>query len=306
MPLKVVGIPCDWGAGMPGGAAGVEGWYYVGLSYKHLAWLRATHYRLLPSISQPIWIQDQTHLYARRIEYWQGFSQEIQTQLKQLWDPSASYLFLTGDHSWSGCLLPFLCNQVEDLLVVWIDAHADFHTPATTPSGNLHGMPLAMVTGLNNQRFHPVPSETWQRWEALVQPCLQPANLFLVGLRSYEPPENEILETHQIPVFTSEAIHQQGIAPILEAIRTRVTPKTTLYISLDVDVWDPSFARATTSPAPGGLSIGSVRALLHELLSWPQTRFVEVTEINPLLDQGHDTLLYAYGTVRPFIERDPS
>ncbi len=304
MGLKVIAIPCDWGAGMPGGAAGVDGWYHVGLGYKHLAWLGAEHHRLAPSIPQAVWTQDQAHVYARRMEYWQAFAEELEAQLAQLWNSEASYLFLTGDHSWSGCILPFIRQRVADLLVLWIDAHADFHTPATTPSGNIHGMPLAMVTGLNTQRFLPVPADTWRRWEACVRPCLKPEDLILIGLRSYEPPEYELVQRHQIQTFTSEFMHQHGTFPILEAIRARLRPETVLYVSFDVDVWDPSFARGTTSPAPGGLSIATVRTLLHELLSWPQTRFVEVTEINPLLDQGHDTLLYAYGTVRPFIERE--
>jgi len=304
MACKVVSIPCDWGAGVPGGAAGVDGWHYLGLAYKHLAWLEATHYRLTPSLQEVVWTAPHRHLFAKRLEYWDTFARELEAHLPALWNDSDRYLFLTGDHSWNAKILSFLRQVTSHLIVVWIDAHADLHTPGTTPSGHIHGMPLAMLTGLNTERLNPTPPETWTLWENHLKPCIAPENLFLVGLRSYEPAEGQIIQKYlSQTTFTSETLHKQGVTPVIEAIRARLQPDTSLYISFDVDVWDPSFARGTGSPAPGGLSIAAIRTLLQELLQWPQTRFVEVTEINPLLDQGHETLLYAYGTIRPYLER---
>lgn len=304
MACRIVSISCDWGAGAPGGAAGVDGWQYVGLAYKHLAWLEAHHVRLAPTRPEPVWVAPHKHVFAKRLEYWDQFATELQTTLPTLYTENDRYLFLTGDHSWNAKILSFLKEVTPHLIVLWIDAHADFHTPGTTPSGHIHGMPLAMVTGLNTERFHPVPAETWHLWEKHYQPFLPPENLFLIGLRSYEPPENQIIQNYLAETtFTSEKIHKEGISPILEAIKKRLRPDTAIYVSFDVDVWDPSFARGSGSPAPGGLSIAATRTLLQEVLLWPQTRFVEVTEINPLLDHGHDTLLYAYGTIRPYLER---
>jgi arginase len=131
---------------------------------------------------------------------------------------------------------------------------------------------------------------------------LGPDQLLFVGLRSYEPPELEILQKHQVPFVTAEELHREGVAPALAAARALAERCEVLYVSFDVDVWDPSFARGTTSPAVGGLSIAQTRLLLGEVLSWPITRFLEVTEINPLLDRENQTALYAYGTIRPFIE----
>jgi arginase len=305
MVCKVVSIPCDWGAGVPGGAAGVEGWHYMGLAYYHLAWLEAEHHRIVPATREAVWIAPHRHVFARRLEYWDLFANELTSHLNALWESERRYLFLTGDHSWSTKVISFLRGVTRDLVVVWIDAHSDFHTPGTTPSGHIHGMPLAMLTGLNAERFHPVPEDTWALWAKHAKPCLSSEDLFLVGVRSHEPPEGQILQTY-LPeaTFTSEAIHARGVRPVIEAIQRRMRPETSLYISFDVDVWDPSFARGTGSAAPGGLSIAATRTLLNELLQWPQTRYVEVTEINPLLDHGHETLTYAYGTVRPYLERE--
>ncbi|MCX7606295.1 MAG: arginase family protein [Bacteroidia bacterium] len=301
MALQVVAVACDWGAGQPGGMAGVLGWYHLGLYYKHLAWIEAHHHCLLPKVNRSVWVETGPHVYARRFEPWLAFAEEVRQHVQTL-SPAEPILFLTGDHSWAGVILPTLASRVGTLGVIWIDAHADFHNPATSPSGNLHGMPMALATGLNTHRYHPVPDNTWKLWESAIQATIQPSNILFIGLRSYEPPEMELIQAHQIPFFTSEAIIQEGVKPALEAAQALAERCDALYVSFDVDVWDPSFARGTGSPAAGGLSIGQVRSLLDELLSWPKTLFLEVTEINPLLDRENQTALYAYGSIRSFID----
>ncbi|GIV24815.1 MAG: arginase [Bacteroidia bacterium] len=301
MGLQVVAILCDWGAGQLGGSAGVAGWYHWALHYKHLAWIAAKHQALIPANGMQAWLGTGQHAYAHRLEWWVPFAEQVRQAVEAL-PLDEKTLFLTGDHSWAGVILPRLARRVGRLGVIWIDAHLDLHNPATSPSGNLHGMPLAMATGLNTQRYHPLPQATWDLWQAQVDPVLAPADLLFVGVRSYEPPEMEIVQAHQIPCFTAQRLHQQGIEEALEAARALAERCDALYVSFDVDVWDPSFARGTTSPAAGGLSIAHTRAFLAEVLLWPQTRFVEVTEINPLLDQANQTGLYAYGTIRPFID----
>ncbi len=302
MPLTVIAIACDWGASQPGGAAGVQSWYYLALHYKHLAWLQAEHYYLAPTNYSHPWVDGGRHAYAHRLEAWEAFAEQVEAQVRPL--PLATpTLFLTGDHSWSGVLLRLLAEKVPSLGVIWLDAHADLHNPATSPSGNLHGMPLAMVTGINTHRIHPLPEETWRRWQQQVRPTVPPENLLLVGLRSYEEPELSLIQAHQIPHFTAAELHAKGIGPAIEAARALAQRCEALYISFDVDVWDPSIAKGTGTPAVGGLSIAQVRSFLEEVFQWPQTRYVEVTEINPLLDCTNQTALYAYGTVRPFVDK---
>lgn len=304
MSLRVVAIACDWGAGQPGGAAGVQSWYALGLYYKHLAWIEAHHHWLCPNTDSPVWIETGPHVYARRLEPWLTFAEQVRQTSGSL-PLDERVLFLTGDHSWAGCILPALVQRIGRVGVLWIDAHADLHTPATSPSGNLHGMSLAMVTGINTESFHPVPAATREQWEKLVQPVIHPEDIVLVGLRSYEPPEIDLIHQHSIPHFLATDIARDGMTPVLQAVEQLLAKTDALYISLDVDVWDPSFARGTGTPAPGGLSIAQVRTLLQELLMHEKVRFVEVTEINPLLDRDNQTALFAYGTVRPFIDGEP-
>lgn len=302
MPITVIALACDWGAGQPGGVAGVQSWYHLALHYKHLAWLHGEHHYIAPSTYTHPWLDAGSHAYAHRFEAWEGFAQQVEAYLTPLPLDTAT-LFLTGDHSWAGVLLPILAEKVRSLGVLWVDAHADLHNPATSPSGNLHGMALALATGISTQRVHPLPESTWQKWQQHVHFAIPPENLLLLGLRSYEDPEIHLIQTHQIPHFTAAELHTRGIEPALEAARALAQRCEVLYVSLDVDVWDPSVARGTGTPAVGGLSIAQVRGILEEVLQWPQTRYVEVTEINPLLDYTNQTALYAYGTVRPFVDR---
>lgn len=302
MAFTVIALACDWGAGQPGGAAGVQSWYHLALHYKHLAWLQAEHHYLAPPIYSHPWVDAGSHAYAYRLEAWEAFAQQVEAHLRPLPLPGPT-LFLTGDHSWAGVLLPLLAEKVRSLGILWLDAHADLHNPATSPSGNLHGMPLALVTGINTQRIHPLPESTWQKWHQRVRAAIPPENLLLLGLRSYEEPEMHLIQAHQIPYFTADDLHRKGIEPALEAARALAQRCEALYVSFDVDVWDPSIARGTGTPAVGGLSIAQVRGILEEVFQWPQTRYVEATEINPFLDYTNQTALYAYGTVRPFVDR---
>ncbi|MCS7188997.1 MAG: arginase family protein [Bacteroidia bacterium] len=301
MPLQVVGIACDWGGAQPGGAAGVISWYYLGLHYKHLAWIEADHYLLRPADDLIVWLSTGSHVYARRLESWVGFAEEVRRQVSML-SLDRRTLFLTGDHSWAGVILPVLAEKFPEIGVIWIDAHADLHNPATSPSGNLHGMALALATGLNRHRYHPIPEATWEIWERQVKAAIPPQNLLFVGLRSYEPPEMEIIHSHNIVHFTSEVLMKEGMEAAIQAAYALAERCGVLYVSFDVDVWDPSFAPGTGSPAVGGLSIAHLRVFLDRVLSWSATRFVEITEINPLLDRENHTAMYAYGTVRSFID----
>ncbi|MCS7152320.1 MAG: arginase family protein [Bacteroidia bacterium] len=301
MSLQVISIACDWGAGQPGGAAGVHSWYAIAINYKHLAWIEAEHIWLSPATDKPVWIENGRHVYARRLDPWAAFAEVVRETFRKIPLEGRS-LILTGDHSWAGCILPVLAERLGKVGVVWIDAHADFHNPATSPSGNLHGMPLAMATGLNQERIHPVPNLTWEIWNRWVQPAIMPENLILIGLRSHEPPEMELIQKHGIVHFSAMDVMKGGLLPVVEAIRSLEKRVDVLYVSFDVDVWDPSFARGTGSAAPGGLNIAQIRMLFQEIISLEKFRFLEVTEINPLLDRDNQTALYAYGTVRPFID----
>ena len=131
----------------------------------------------------------------------------------------------------------------EELFVLWLDAHSDFHTLDTTKSGNLHGVPMAYVTGRNS-------FEGW--YPPLVAP-VKPENVCMVGLRSVDPAEREALALSPITVHDMRAIDENGIGPLVGAFLAKVASRGgILHVSLDVDFLDPEIAPGVGTTVPGG------------------------------------------------------
>ncbi len=203
---------------------------------------------------------------------------------------------LTGDHSTGGALIAGIKRAFPDqrLGVIWVDAHADLHSPYTTPSGNMHGMPLAIaldVDNLEHQRNDP-HSETRAHWETLqamggVQPMLKPQDLVFIGLRSYEAEEAYLIREHEIRHHGVEGARRQGMEAVTQQVLRELSDCDQLFVSFDVDSMDPKLVGdGTGTPVPGGFSEGEAGQLLHKLLRDPRVIAFEVTEVNPTLDTG--------------------
>ncbi len=212
-------------------------------------------------------------------------------------------LVLAGDHSSAAGTIAGIKEVFPDstLGVVWIDAHADLHSPYTTPSGNIHGMPLAIALQDDNQACavnDPDP-ETLFFWERMQRigtpnPKLRPEHLVYVALRDYEEPELAAIARNQSRVYWMNEIDERGAATVAKEIREHLTACDLLYISFDVDSLDPEFSRGTGTPVKDGLSLGQAEVLLRHLL--PDSRVVcfEMVEINPTLDTGNTMATNAF------------
>lgn len=199
-----------------------------------------------------------------------------------------------GDHSIaigsvSGTKMAF---PEQRLGVVWIDAHADLHTPWTTPSGNVHGMPLALLMqiekkGRNRPRVYTM--DTWDRLRkiGIHGPKLTPSDLVFIALRDYEPEEEAIIRDHGIKVITVEQLRRHGAQAVVQETLTHLGGCDRLHISFDVDSLDPSISMGTGTPVPNGLHIEEARALLCGFCAVPKTATLDVVEINPALDTGN-------------------
>jgi arginase len=197
-----------------------------------------------------------------------------------------------GDHSIaigsvSGTKMAF---PDQRLGVIWIDAHADLHSPWTTPSGNVHGMPLALLMhiekkGRNRPRVYTM--DTWDRLRKIGvgSPKLQPQDLVFIGLRSYEPEEEAIIKEHQIKVITVEQVRKKGAEAVVKEALAHLEGCDKVHVSFDVDSLDPSISMGTGTPVPGGLELAEARTLLTGLCADPKTATLDVVEINPALDQ---------------------
>lgn len=188
-------------------------------------------------------------------------------------------IFLGGDHSLTLGSLPGVATHAAGKgraqFVLWLDAHADFHTPHTTGSGNLHGTPLAYATGQPGfdafpKVNHPVP----------------PENVCILGLRSVDGPEKDALSTSKITYHDMRAIDEYGIARPLKAFLDHVTQMGgALHVSLDVDFLDPMVAPAVGTTVPGGATLREAHLVMEILFDSGLMTSLDLVELNPFLDE---------------------
>ncbi len=209
---------------------------------------------------------------------------EINHQLALKTKEPTRFITLGGDHSsaigtWSG--VSTRIAQQGDLGLIWFDAHMDSHTPQTTHSGNIHGMPLAALLGYGDSRLTKILSD---------RPKIKAENLCLIGVRSFESEEKILLDTLNVRIFYAEEVAERGIKTVLnEALKIATTGTAGFGISFDLDVIDPQQAPAVGTPEPQGLA---TEPLLEALKMWnrhPALLGLEIAEFTPQLDQDHRT-----------------
>jgi arginase len=202
-------------------------------------------------------------------------------------------IVLAGDHSTAAGTIMGIkaANPEKRLGVIWIDAHADLHTPYTTPSGNMHGMPLAMCIQTDNldcQVNEPI-EETILYWEKIKKiggdfPKIHAKDIVYISVRDTEYPENHLIKQYNIKNFTTEEVRNQGISQISEKALGILKECEQIYISFDVDSLDSSISMGTGTPVPNGLTVEEAMALNTELIKDKRVCCWEIVEVNPTLD----------------------
>ncbi len=192
----------------------------------------------------------------------------------------------------------------ERLGVVWIDAHADLHTPWTTPSGNVHGMPLALLMHIEKKGRNRPQVYTMDTWDRLRKigtsgPKLQPRDLVFIALRDYEAEEEAIIKEHGIKVIKVEELRAKGAQWAVQETLSHLRECQRLHISFDVDSLDPSISVGTGTPVPGGLTTEEASALLQGFCSDERTATLDVVEINPALGDKNDMAEATLGILEP-------
>ncbi|MEO9869138.1 arginase [Ekhidna sp.] len=204
-------------------------------------------------------------------------------------------IVLAGDHSSGGGTLSGIkkANPTKRIGAVWIDAHADLHTPYTTPSGNVHGMPLAMSLSADNKEnavneLTPKVSMLWEKMKnvGLDGPKLNPEDIVFIALRDTELPEDSFIEKHGIKVFKVEEVREKTTKTIVEETLKYLKDCDLICISFDVDSMDPDdVSWGTGTPVPGGLTKEEAVEINRGLIENPKIASWEMVEVNPLLDK---------------------
>jgi arginase len=203
-------------------------------------------------------------------------------------------IVLAGDHSTAAATIAGIrrAHPSDRLGVIWIDAHADIHSPFTTPSGNMHGMPLAIAAAHDNlpEAINDPDTMTRQLWRQLQElggsqgPALDLGDLIYIAVRDTEPAEDATLASHAIPVVRTEQVRREGPDAAARRCLEYLAAVDRIYVSFDVDALDSSICKGTGTPVPGGLWADEAEAILRCLLDDPRVCCWEICEINPHLD----------------------
>jgi arginase len=169
-------------------------------------------------------------------------------------------------------------GRAHDLGVLWIDAHADLNTPSSSPSGNVHGMPLAHLLGEGDARL-----------TRLLRSPLPPENVVLIGLRSLDPHEQRWLRELPTRTFSMSDIDRHGIARVVADALAALAHTRTLHVSFDADVLDPDVAPGVGTAVRGGLHYREAHLLMELLFEHGTVGAVDLVEVNPILDEGNKT-----------------
>jgi arginase len=189
-------------------------------------------------------------------------------------------IVLGGDHSVAIGTLGGLASVDGPGGVLWFDAHGDLNTPVTSPSGNVHGMPLAAALGLADDAF---ASGAWPL------PALAPEHVVLVGIRSLDAGERELVKDLGVAVYTMTDLDRRGVEPIVREALERLAGASFVHVSLDMDVVDPDAAPGVGTPVRGGLSYREAHLAMELVAEWGEFSSFEIVEVNPILDRENAT-----------------
>lgn len=200
-------------------------------------------------------------------------------------------LTMGGDHALAFGSLTGLAASCERPGVLWLDTHPDLNTPASSPSGHIHGMPLGTVIGVEGRAFPELDALAGRT------PMIDPEDVVLLGVRDIDAGERDVILDRGIPTFTMEDWHDIGILAGLERALAHLERRGVdgVLVSFDLDVLDPSVMPGTGTKAPGGLSYREASQVLRHLGAWPGPIVAfDMVELNPLLDRtGGSTAMAA-------------
>ncbi|MFC3881541.1 arginase [Algoriphagus namhaensis] len=202
-------------------------------------------------------------------------------------------IVLAGDHSTAaGTIMGIKSAHPEKRLgVIWIDAHADLHTPFTTPSGNMHGMPLAMCARFDNKecQVNEPDQKTIDYWDRIKSiggdfPKINAKDIVFISVRDTEAPEDHLMEKYGIRNFTTSEVREKGVQQIAKQALEELKSCDQIYISFDVDSLDSSISVGTGTPVENGLTVQEAIELNAELIKDKRVCCWEIVEVNPTLD----------------------
>jgi arginase len=290
MQIDVIGVPIDLGADRRGVDMGPSAIRYAHLHQK----LEELGYTLNDRGNIEVPIQETCSITDPRLKYMDciiPMARRVSGAVATSVQGGRFPLVLGGDHSLSAGSIRGAAKH-KKLGVIWVDAHADFNTAETTPSGNIHGMPLAALCGLGDPRLVCL-------WEDETAPVLDPRRVAVIGARDLDPGEKRNLREADVMVQSMEQIDRIGMVAALEKAIDRVSRDVDgIYLSLDMDSLDPRHAPGVGTPVPGGLTFREAHLACEVVAETGRLAGMDLVEVNPILDVQNQTAILAVEFIR--------
>ncbi len=291
-PIKIIEVKSEIGAGTRGSSMGVDAIKIAALDFG------SAFFKRYKSVEIPnennLLLEPVVHDYAKRIKGIFNLNDRIAKEIQKTLKAEQVPIVLAGDHSSalgtiSGIRMAY---PQKRLGVIWIDAHADLHSPYTTPSGNMHGMPLACVLGEDNkERQQNKPDdETVEYWEKLknlggVSPKINYSDLVFIALRDVEPQEEFLIKKNKVRVINLQEIRKKAVERVAIDSLNYLDHCDLIYVSFDVDSMDSRISSGTGTPVPNGITEKEAGNLIYYIMRSKKIVCFEMVEINPTLDK---------------------
>ncbi|MDA9294807.1 arginase [Flavobacteriaceae bacterium] len=292
-PLKVIKNRSDIGAGTRGSDMGIDALEIAAINAEN------DFFNRYPFIDVPTHnesIYDKVNnTFAKRINFVAEQCERVCDVTSMVLRQQHFPLVISGDHSSAlGTLAGIThAHPGKTVAAIWIDAHADLHTPLSSPSGNIHGMPLAAALGLDNEKYgvNTIDEATKKSWDQIKalgggQPKIKPEHLLYFGLRSTEEAEDNVIEDLGIRTYAVHEIRYRSMAVCLQEAIESLKEVDLIYITFDVDSMDCDLiSKGTGTPVSKGFDPAEIKQLIQGFISTDKVVCLEVCEINPLLDE---------------------
>lgn len=290
--VKFIEVKSEIGAGTRGASLGVDAVKIAALDYGSFLFKQIESTEV--EVENSALYESPGSPYAKRIKsmipLYERVSQAVESALKEKFFP----IVLAGDHSSAGGTIVGVKTAFPEsrLGVIWIDAHSDIHSPFTTPTGNMHGMPLACSLGEDNieNKINNPDAETIDLWNKIknlggISPKILYTDLVYISVRDMEPEEIFLIKKHKIKTFTTADVKRNGVEKIARDTLAHLAQCTHIYVSFDVDSMDSSISKGTGTPVRNGLTEKEAGSLCVRLIQNEKVCCFEVCEINPTLDK---------------------
>lgn len=291
-PIKLIEVKSEIGAGTRGSSMGVDAIKIAALDFG------SNFFKKFKAVE----VQNENHLllepvvndYAKRIKGVHTLNERLANEIKKTLLSDEVPIVLAGDHSSAlGTITGIkMAYPKKRIGVIWIDAHADLHTPYTTPSGNMHGMPIACVLGEDNkERQQNKPDdETIEYWEKLkalggITPKINYNDLVYIALRDFEPQEEFLIKKNKVRVFNLQEIRKKAVERVAIESLNYLDHCDLIYVSFDVDSMDSRISSGTGTPVPNGITEKEAGNLIYYIMRSKKIVCFEMVEINPTLDK---------------------